>query len=215
VYAPWLQPEPIEHESQLEKAFVEVAVLCPAVRRIEHQPFWIDYELPGEARPRRHVPDYLVQLDNARLLVEVKPRRFLPKHCAKFDAVAPLVAKKGLPYYVITDDELPRATVEQAGLWRRYARSNVDRGAHQRLAARVDEGRPATLSALAEEGVALDVIYHMLGRRELRCVDGLGITPDSRLLSASTEELLDERLFFDHWFNCSQWTENLATRTPD
>ena len=61
----------IVHESELEAAFVRLAILCPAVLSIQAQPFRLDW-IDEDGIARQYVPDYLVTLsDRHRVVVEV------------------------------------------------------------------------------------------------------------------------------------------------
>jgi hypothetical protein len=61
----------IVHESELEAAFVRLAILCPAVLSIQAQPFRLDW-IDEDGIARQYVPDYLVTLsDRHRVAVEV------------------------------------------------------------------------------------------------------------------------------------------------
>ena len=212
ITASWIQPEPVEHESDLEKAFIELVLSCPALRGIRHQPFKIHYEVLEE--PHWHVPDFLLTLArDSKVVVEIKPQRFVGKHQAKFDAVAALLKQQGVAYYVVTDAHLTRSRVRTASLWRRYARGEIDDASAAQVFGLL---QVATRSwqEVVDLGVQPAIVSHLLGRRAIHCADGLDFTPDSRLLLPSKEELSDEHVCFESWFGCLPWGAQLDTETP-
>ena len=74
----WLLDHGVEHESHLEKRFIMVALACPVVVGIVHQPLHI-YLGPDETG--KYTPDFLIRFrDDDELIVEVKPEVFLEKN---------------------------------------------------------------------------------------------------------------------------------------
>jgi hypothetical protein len=209
VAVPWLQPQPIEHESLLERGFVDMAVTCRVAVGIAFQPFKLEYAL--DDGPHTYVPDYLVTLSNGeRLVVEVKPMRRVPEYRLRFDAIQAVLSSRDLRFYVVTDEHLPDAAVDQARLWRRYARAGVDSTQADRALKAVSQNGAVTFADLVRQGIAPDVIYHLLGRRQLLSADRLFMTPATRLLHPTQEELIHERVYFERWFGCSRWGANMA-----
>lgn len=209
VHVPWLQPEPIEHESFLERRFVDLSIPCPAVTAIRHQAFRVDYT-DVDRISRTYVPDFVLSmLGGGRLVVEVKPKVFVEKNRAKFDAVCEVLGSRGMPFYVLTDDQLPVDAAEEARTWRRCARSAPDAEAVDRVtrAAQVAEG--VTLDELLRDG-SLAVIYHLLGRRRIVGVNGrFASNSQTRLRTFPNEEPFDAFVCFDTWFGCSPWRAHL------
>lgn len=79
----WFQNERIEHESQLEKRFVQCALLCPRLLSIKSQPFKIQI-----SKKSTYTPDFLLTFDDGSIIVvEVKIQAKLPlmfvkiQHC--------------------------------------------------------------------------------------------------------------------------------------
>ena len=50
VCCPWLQDQPIEHESMLERHFIMAALSIPGLRHIQHQPFKLHLDVPQDGR---------------------------------------------------------------------------------------------------------------------------------------------------------------------
>lgn len=208
IVAPWIEGGAFEHESETEKGFLQLAVTCPVVHGIRPQPFAMDLESGKE----RHTPDYLIQLKGGtKLVVEVKPERFIPKNETRFDRIAALLSERMLPYYVMSNCAPGNASVNEALLWRRYARSSVnDWSGEIALALSLASKSTETFESLQSHGVSRPVIYHLLGRGRLVSSTRFLLTPESRLHPFSVEEHLDERICFEHWIGCSPWRADLA-----
>jgi hypothetical protein len=90
-------PHPVQGEATTDSAFVQVAALCPATRRIASQPETL--QLPGQT----YTPDYRVEtLDGRMSTWEVKLEAKLPKHQELFDAAARHLAERGEHFLVIS-----------------------------------------------------------------------------------------------------------------
>lgn len=207
VSAVWIEGGPFEHESQTEKGFLELIVPCPIVKRIDPQPFFVPLEPPEEG----HTPDYLVTLKGGeKAVVEVKPPRFVQKNAERFNRIAAVLARRSLPYYVMSHCEPGDAEVEEAALWRRYSRTTVDEAAKRQTLSLAQAGE-STLASLQAQGIRPSVIYHLLGRGLLVSSTGFHMTSQSRLFPYEVEEHLDERIFFERWIGCQAWPTNMAT----
>lgn len=76
----WFQNESIEHESQLEKRFVQCALLCPKLAHIKSQPFKLSI-----SKKSTYTPDFLLTFeDGSQLVVEVKIAARMARHVKKF-----------------------------------------------------------------------------------------------------------------------------------
>jgi hypothetical protein len=213
VHAPWMQPAPIEWESFRERAFIRLAILCPAVAQLQHQPFEIKYSA-ADGEVRRHTPDFLVTLvGGMRLVIEVKMTKYVEENRAKFDGAAEKVRAEGGRYYVITERMLNAQREDRANVWRRYARGGAAPAQIDLILNRVrDHRNGCTLAELVGAGAGMGVIHHMLGRRMLIAAKDLQLTPKTRLNFPNIGEP-DERVYFDSWFGCSPWGENVGTET--
>jgi hypothetical protein len=212
VAAPWLQAMPIEHESMLEKSFIEIALACPIVQSLRHQPFKLTYQLDG--KQHTNVPDFLLRCYGGfKVVVEVKPEVFVAEQTAKFNAISALLAQRDLLYYVVTDTHINRMDVERARLWRRYARTKVNQTDIAYALAAVPAGKEVDLNQLLKQGIQIEVLYHLLGRRQLIAVYGLSLSPSSKICQPKLEDLRDEHFFFNHWFGCAPWGADMAPGT--
>lgn len=213
VHAPWLQPAPIEWESFRERSFIRLAITCPVIAELQHQPFEIVYPA-ADGEMRRHTPDFLVTLSGGtRLVVEVKMTKYVEENRLKFDGATEKVRAEGGYYYVITERMLNAQREDRANVWRRYARGSAARDQIDLVVNRIrDEREGCTLAELVNVGARLDVIQYLLGRRMLVATKDLLLTPKTRLNFPIIGEP-DERVYFDSWFGCSPWGENVGAET--
>jgi hypothetical protein len=205
VHAAYLQPDPIEWESPWEKAFIHLALPCPVVAHIQFQPFTLTY-VDSAGKERKHTPDFLIRLNGgSRLVVEVKTTKFVAQHQEKFDKSTALLWASGARYYVITEKQLDLDRCDRANVWRRYARLAAPADQVAIVLGMVRDSQAGrTVQALLNAGVATETLYHLLGRRVLFAAQDLQTTPTTTL-TLSQQGPDDERLQFDHWFDCSAW----------
>lgn len=209
VHVGWFQPEGIVHESELEAAFVRHAVLCPAVRAIQAQPFRLAWR-DSQGTDREYVPDYLVTLaDGSRIVVEVRPARFVAQDRSKFAAAAHSLASKQISYVVVTDEHLADSLQQLDRLVLRAARGNVSAERCASAIALVTNAGEAGLlwsSALVSDIPEQDWL-HLVGRRLLAADTGVALSVSSRLFQplecpgARDHECLQ----FERWFGCQAW----------
>jgi hypothetical protein len=212
VHATYIQPEPIEWESTWEEAFIQIALPCPVIAHIQHQPFTLTY-VDESGKERKHTPDFLVRLVGGQpLVVEVKPTKFVEQNKVKFDKSAALMLQRQAWYYVITEQHLNTRRQSLANLWRRYAR--VPASAEEVAVAlqMVRENTAGcTVSQFTERGIAIETLYHLLGRRVLCAGRDLETTPNT-FLNFPEKGVTDERLQFHDWFGCASWGTDISTR---
>lgn len=210
IAAPWLEgTQFLEHESETEKSFLQLAVTCPVVRDIKAQPFKLSYMLDGQSST--NIPDYLLTLSaGTGLVVEVKPEKFVPRYKDRFDAISLELAKSGLTYYAVTHCAPGDAAVNEAALWRRYARTVADEATCSHAKSLASSQGGMTFADLLLAGIPAATIYHLLGRGQLVSSSGFALTPVTRLLPFMKEESLDERVYFEHWIGCTPWRTHLA-----
>jgi hypothetical protein len=205
VHAGWFQPEPIHHESYLEKACVELLLLMPQARHIQHQPMKLIYEEDG--KERTHIPDFKVTLADASFaVVEVKPAKFVKKHRTKFDACAAQLASSGVPYLVCTDKELSADRVARAEALRDMARRLVPGDALNALLDLVRAEGFVKIEEAMDLGIGQNVIGHAVGRRLLTVGPSLEISPPNGLRLMESE---DEFLSSSDWLGCPPWRANM------
>lgn len=201
----WIQPEAIEYESQLERRFVQRALLFPGVRRIIHQPFTLDLIVEGQQI--RYTPDFLVAFcDSSRIVIEVKPNIYVPQHQAKLTAAKEFLFAFGDELLVVTDDEIDVGQIpDNAALLLRYARSTINDDEKLRCiqaAAQKAEG-PICIGWLVKAtSVSIESVFCLIGR-------GVFTAPLNSTLDADTEISLHKEenknasIRFRNWINAS------------
>lgn len=197
-----------------EREFVHLCLLLPELVRIEHQPFRVPYKDGGV--DRYHVPDFRVTLrGGVQVIAELKPEVFVPKHRVKFDAVSEVLAASGLPYYVLTEEHVDPDRAAAAKRLLRFARypypADLTAPAAKRVA---DSPEGLRLQRLLEEGVPVEVVFHLIGRRVL--VGPADLNPQNESVIRYNEVVeSDGTLCFDDWFACSPWRAHMAaSATP-
>ncbi len=194
----------VEHESFLEKSFVVVATVCGFIEGLESQPFTMAWH-DSDGKERSYTPDFRVTLrDGTQSIVEIKPSRFMDQNVPRFDAVAPLLKRNGLPFFVLTDEHLQKRQAELAQLCRRYKHTPLpEADARQALEL---AGVGVTWAEAQHSSVPLFVWYGLLGRGELGLERLTDMTDASaRLLTSQELEKHDCCLRFSRWFGCSPW----------
>lgn len=197
------QKEPIDYESQLEKQFVLLAMLCPAIVRIEHQPFTLKLDGP---KFRAYTPDFLVTFeDGTDAVIEIKPKSKVKKTFARFQVIAAVLAEKGLPFFVITDAEIKgHKRHESAELILRYVNWNIDPLVQSAISKLFEAGQQLTIEMVEDRtDAALEDLMHLVARRQLVTLN-LAMTPDT-LLKFKDSEACHGVLQFSDWFNTQVW----------
>jgi hypothetical protein len=104
----------IRLESRLEQSVAQALELDPRVRAYRAQPFTLDLatgELLAEKHLRKpqgavyYTPDFMVDLEDLQIILEVKPRAFLQEHMKQLDQVRCVLLSKGMRFLIITEDD--------------------------------------------------------------------------------------------------------------
>lgn len=198
VNASWLLDHEIEHESHLEKRFIMVALSCPVVVDVAHQPFevWLDPE-----KTKKYTPDFLVTFGNGdKVVVEVKPEVFLKENQALHHAARHALAIMGFQFLVVSDKQIDaHGLSSRALLLMRYGRLFLDEA--QALQCRqILEDRfqgSASVTDLLEHGVAEETIWNLVARHQLKVPSGISLSPAETVSRHSTKE--DCHAFFCTW----------------
>lgn len=174
VPCPWLQQAHIAYESLLEASFIRIALLCPHVQEIHHQPFRLDLGSLGT-----YTPDYLLQCRFFQtLVVEVKPSAHIAKHAVKLSAAKEILKQKGWQFIVCTELDIYRDDrSERAGEILRYARAFIAPSVVGQFVERLAAMEyPAAAIVLAEKlNTSLEQILYLAGRRYLRLQPNLSM----------------------------------------
>lgn len=205
VNAPFLLDHGVAHESHLERAFIMVALACPAVSDVIHQPERMTLHVDGVSRS--YTPDFRVVLkDNTRLTCEVKPSVFLAKHKPLLDAAAAEFGKRGETFLVVTDRQLyASGRSARAILLMRYGRLSFSAGealqARQILEAACQGS--ATVAALVERGVSESLVWHLVAKHAFRTETPLNLTPSEVVQLNDAQENAHD--YFCRWITAADW----------
>jgi hypothetical protein len=201
----------IEWESPHERRFIHIALACPVIAAIQHQPFKVRYPW-HDGKEHTYTPDFQVTTHSGlRFVVEIKTERFVKENTPLFDCCAPILEKAGARFYVLTEASVAKERANRATLWKRYARVPADQDqievAVSALRAADDFGRP--LQDLMNAGVAIETLYHLLGRRIFSVGPSLETLPTA-VVTFNEQGSDDERLQFENWFGCSAWRTHVS-----
>ncbi|RZT91736.1 hypothetical protein EV681_4496 [Advenella incenata] len=165
VVCTYVQPEPIEYESRLERDFVRIALLHPSIRRIVAQPTQI--EIPGFGG---YTPDYfLLDKNENKYIVEVKSSVFVDKYAEKLPAAKHEFDQIGMKFILTTDQQIePRK--QFAGLVHRYSQSYYSSSAIAEVIEKIHSLRlPAPINEIVRRlGIPIELIYYLIGHRYLQ-----------------------------------------------
>ncbi|WP_081770652.1 TnsA endonuclease N-terminal domain-containing protein [Comamonas aquatica] len=170
VNASWLLNHPVEHETYLEKRFIMVALACPVVANIEHQPETIKLFING--KQHSYTPDFRVTLKNGEVIIcEIKAEKFLQKTAEKRDAAQLYYEQKGGHYLTFTQKQIDHNNrAARAILLMRYGRIQIGAEKAQQCKTLLEREASGSLrvAALLEHGISESVIWHMVATHSLR-----------------------------------------------
>ena len=116
-------------ESRLEQSVAHALELDPRVRAYRAQPFTLDLST-GERLAEKHpikpsgavyyTPDFVVDLDDLQIVVEVKPSAFVQEHKALLESVREALRQQGLRFIVITEADFTGHYLRNAQLLMQY-----------------------------------------------------------------------------------------------
>lgn len=203
----WLLDHSVEHESHLERRFIMVALACPVVRDIVHQPLQLTLVVDTGKGPveRAYTPDFrLTFVDGTEVIVECKPAKFVSENAALFQRAEAALAAMGYAFLVATDEQVDRAGLSsRALLLMRYGRLSVSvedaLKCHQLITALGDD---VTVADLLERGVSEATIWHMAATHKLRVPIGLPLGETSRI-SINDDQQEDCHDYFCKWLGAS------------
>ena len=197
----WLLDHPVEHESNLEKNFIMVALACPVVKDIVHQPITLVLVHPN-GETSKYTPDFRIRLiDDTLLIVEVKPEVFVAENSLKLDLAKAQLATEAMPFMVVTDKHInANGLSTRAILLMRYARLSFDEDAALECKTLLEEEfrGSAQVHELVSKGVSESLVWNMVARHQLRVPAGLNINPQERVELNTWEG--DCHDYFCTWF---------------
>lgn len=207
----WLQPEAIEYESQLERRFIQRVLLTPGIKRIQHQPFQIQY---GPKLENTYTPDFLLIFeDGKKIVAEVKPQKFVEKFSKMFDEINGILDAKYFDFHVVTDYQIDVGDEpEDIELVLRYGRGNFPdddiENLLNHLASRDESIAIGTLCRETNKSIYL--VFHLLARRVLsfsKCV-----STDSGTRIYLTKAGNYDKVCIPSWADTSKWVTNAGVR---
>lgn len=208
----WFQSERIEHESQLEKRFVQCALLCPKLKHIKSQPFKIQI-----GKKSTYTPDFLLTFDDgAKLVVEVKIDSKVARYNEKFRITQNILNAKGLNFFVLTELDIDRfrQSIIAAEILR-YAKSEFEcavlRTVMDVMANQVE--KDLMIKELAKlSACTCETIFHLIAKRQLTLHPDDYLNADARVYIARQHEGPDTHVFTQH-FEVKPWVaqENIMS----
>jgi hypothetical protein len=205
----YFQDLPIVYESQLERAFVQLCLLCPGVRRIVAQPFKVNLH---PTKNRHYTPDYLVELeDKTFLVVEVKILERIAKLEKRFNQINALLVSRQFPFIAADETHLSSGDKEKhAKTILRYVNWEVDPQAQKMVLQTLKEveGTRISFGDLRERAqCSVEDLLHLIATRKI-FVDAVAPISDlfiTKPISGVTHGLN----YFSSWFNFALWGEDL------
>jgi hypothetical protein len=198
VNASWLLNHEVEHESHLEKRFIMVALSCPVVVDIIHQPFsvWL-----GPNQTLKYTPDFLITFaDGNKGVIEVKPEVFLKENQKRLAAAKAHLTALGYSYMVVTDRHIDaHGLSSRALLLMRYGRlfiSALDSLKCRQLLEEEFSGS-AMVRDLVEAGASEAAVWNLVARHQFKVPKGLNISNQESVSINHSEE--DCHAFFCTW----------------
>jgi hypothetical protein len=198
VNAAWLLDHEVEHESHLERRFIMIALSCPIVVDIAHQPLvvWLDPD-----QTHKYTPDFLVTFAGGeRVVVEVKAEVFLKEEQARLDAGRSSLAGLGYNFLIVTDKYIDADGLgARATLLMRFGRLLIEQAACDKCRQILVEclGGSATVKELVAQGIPEEVVWHMVCTHTLRISAGLSISDTETVSLNLTKE--ESHGFFQSW----------------
>ncbi|MBA4341648.1 MAG: hypothetical protein C0423_05780 [Methylibium sp.] len=206
VHEPWFQPEPIHHESQLEKYCIEVLLLTPGVARIEHQPLTIEYEIGG--RKLKYTPDLRITLhDGSRALVEAKGLPYEKRFRELLDGgLRDHLRLLEMPLYLVPGRLVDEGHRSQVSELRSMARRTPPSGAVDALLHWASRNAGASVGDAETAGHPLAHIGYAVGRRLLTVGPAFDLSPHQTIQLGSEHE----HVHIDHWLGYPGRAEDVA-----
>lgn len=208
----WFQHERIEHESLLEKRFVQCALLCPRLIHIKSQPFKIQI-----AKRSTYTPDFLLTFeDGTKLVVEVKIHSKVARYGEKFRIAQNILKAGDRDFFVLTELDIDRfrQSVIAAEILR-YGKSEFDvallRTVMDAIADQAEKN--IVIKELAQLcDCSNEVIFHLIAKRQLTLHVDDYLNADARVYIAQLHEGPDTHVFTQH-FEVKPWVaqENIMS----
>lgn len=199
---PYLQSEPVDAESGLERDFVHLAALFYATTCIKHQPFHLTTAAGG------YTPDFLLSFaDGSRCVVEVKPEALLAGHEQKLAQAKEVLEGHGLHFVVALDRHIHEGgRHENAMLIRRYGKSRLNVLRQGSLVTELAK-RPQSVGALKSLGFTVPDIAQAVCRHQVGLGKHLSLEEQQEVSSVESAAYLEgvsHAVCFERWLTDTQ-----------
>ncbi len=209
INSPYFQDKPIVYESQLERAFVQLCLLCPGIKRIVAQPFKVNLD---PTKKRHYTPDYLVELeDGSFVVIEVKILERIAKLERRFNQINAILSSRHFSF--ITADETQLYSDEKEKHVKeilRYVNWQVDPQVKNEIFKKLQEidGTAISFTDLQKlSQCSTQDLLHLIATRKIfiTAVTSIQELFISKPISGVTHGLN----YFSTWFNFALWGEDL------
>ena len=205
----FFQSHPIVYESQLERAFVQECLLCPAVKRIVAQPFKVNLD---PIKKKSYTPDYLVELnDKTYLVVEVKIAKRIAKLKKRFDQINVHLSLRGFPFMMADETQIYAKQMDRyAKAILRYVNWSVELEVKKVIFAQLEKcaDQPIPFMELINHvHCSKEDALHLIATRQIFVT---AITSISDLLIKNTSQGETHGLnYLSNWLGTSIWGSSL------
>jgi hypothetical protein len=205
----YFQDLPIVYESQLERAFVQLCLLCPGVRRIVAQPFKVNLH---PTKKRHYTPDYLVELeDGSFVVIEVKILERIAKLERRFNQINTLLGSRNFPFATADETQLYSSDKEKhAKAILRYVNWQVDPQVQNIVLQKLKEVESTRISFTdlqAQSQCSTEDLLHLIAVRQIFVT---AVAPISELfITKPISGVTHGFNFFSSWLNVALWGEDL------
>jgi len=205
----YFQDLPIVYESQLERAFVQLCLLCPGVRRIVAQPFKVNLD---PTKKRHYTPDYLVELeDGSFVVIEVKILERIAKLERRFNQINALLSSRHFSFIAADETHLYSGDKEKhAKAILRYVNWEVDPQVQKIVSKQLEEVEGTRISFVdlqAQSQCSTEDLLHLIAIRKIFVT---AVAPLSELFIIKPNSGVTHGLnYFSTWFNFALWGEDL------
>lgn len=202
----WIQDFGIEYESQLERRFLQLALVFPYIKKIIHQPFKFEYS--GQEKSQTYIPDFLLLFkDGGKILVEVKATKSVKNNHEKFNHVKSVLSLNKISFVIVTESKIHAcAAACSAALLLRYARGHISEQSRIRCMQIANAAtEPIALGSLMKDAnVSFGEVLHLIARGHLSTPASLSIDVATPITPVNQGEENDA-ICFCNWLDVTPW----------
>ena len=209
INSPYFQDKSIVYESQLERAFVQLCLLCPGIKRIVAQPFKVNLD---PTKKRHYTPDYLVELeDGSFVVIEVKILERIAKLERRFNQINEILSSRHFSF--ITADETQLYFDEKEKHVKeilRYVNWQVDPQVQNEIFKKLQGIDGAAISFTDLQKLSQCSTQDLLHLIAIRKIFVTAVTSIPELFISKPISVVTHGLnYFSTWFNFALWGEDL------